>query len=332
MDTTTDRPGIRQQGPAPWPARSRVARVRPAVALGAACALAAVPAATGLTLLERSEGGASARCATVGWGVLGAGAVLDTLAALLLRRRVPLRPPWRAVLALWTALAILAFTDATLAHIAPFRLGLLSVALYTAPALLVAAALRASRPGVTAVLLAAAGVLPVMARPIAGLQQHVAAAQWMRAQGIASRQEMQKVDLSGFVQEPYRYDPASGQLTAVFHQDEGWLLPPIALAAETVTPGDKPCAPVLVASSDGQDQQTPQACEPSPDGVWHLHLGGGTVGFSRETGAVTVAVTGSQEMAPALYRALLAARPADDAQLFTRIEPGPFTVTDWLLL
>lgn len=171
-----------------------------------------------------------------------------------------------------------------------------------------------------------------VAHPIAVVQQHVAATQWMHAQGITSRKMVQKVDLPGLAQEPYQYDRASGQLTAVFHQDEGWLLPPIALAAETVTPGDQPCAPVLVAAGDAQDQQTPQGCEPSADGVWQLDLGNSTAGLVRETDGMTLAVTGPQQMAPVLRRALLAARPADDAQLFTRIEPDPFTVTDWLLL
>ncbi|HEV2346990.1 MAG TPA: hypothetical protein VGS97_23010 [Actinocrinis sp.] len=303
------------------------------IVLGAACALAAVPAATGLALLERSYDGTSARSADVGWGVLGVGAVLGTVAALLLRRRMPLRPTWRAVLALWIALAVLALTDAALARIAPFRVGLLSLVLYLLPALLAATALHARRPAVMAALLMAAGVLPVaVAHPIALVQQHVGATQWMRAQGITSRQIIQRVDLSGLVQEPYQYDRSSGILTAIFHQDEGWLLPPVALAAETVTPGNEPCAPVLVAEGDAQDQQTPQNCEPSPDGVWDLDLGGGNAGVAREFGAVTVAMTGSEEMVPELDRALLAAQPADDAQMFIRIEPGPFTVTDWLVL
>lgn len=312
---------------------TRAHHMRSISTLAAACAVGAAPGEVGLTVLEHARTGHPVVSASVGWGALGVGAAVAAMVAVLLRNRVSLRPWWRAVPAMWISMALLAVTTVLLARLAPFRLGLLSVLLYAAPPLPGGAALHARRPTAMVVLLAAAGVMPVaVAHPIAVLQQHVAATQWMHAQGVTSRQMAQDIDLPDLVQEPYQYDRASGQLTAVFQQDEGWLLPPIAIAAETVTPGDQPCAPVLVASGDAQDQQTPQDCQTSDDGLWQLDLGNSTAGFARETNGVTLSVAGPQEMAPVLRRALLAAQPADDAQLFARIEPGPFTVTDWLLL
>ena len=312
---------------------TRAHHMRSISTLAAACAVGAAPGEVGLTVLEHARTGHTDISAAVGWGALGVGAAVAAMAAVLRRNRVSLRPWWRAVLVTWITMALLAVTTVLLARLAPFRLGLLSVLLYAALPLLGGAALHARRPTVMAALLAAAGVMPVAAaHPIAVLQQHVAASQWMHAQGITSREIVQDIDLLDLVQEPYQYDRASGQLTAVFQQDEGWLLPPIAIAAETVTPGDQPCASVLIASGDAQDQRTPQDCQPSDDGLWQLDLGNSTAGFARETNGVTLSVVGPQEMEPVLRRALLAAQPADDAQLFTRIEPGPFTITDWLLL
>lgn len=313
--------------------RTRAHHMRSISALAVACVVGAASGVVGLRVLEHARTGHARISAGVGWVALGVGAALTAMVAVLLRNRVSLRPWWRAVPATWITMALLAVATVVMAHLAPFRLGLLSVLLYAAPPLLCGAALHARRPTAMAVLLATAGAVPVAAaHPIALLQQHVAATQWMKAQGITSRDLMQGIDLPGLVQEPYQYDRAGGQLTAVFQQDEGWLLPPIAIAAETVTPGDQPCAPVLIASGDAQDQRTPQDCQPSEDGLWKLDLGNSTTGFARETNGVTLALTGPQEMTPVLRQALLAARPADDAQLFTRIEPGPFTVTDWLLL
>jgi hypothetical protein len=302
--------------------------------LGAACAVAALPCAAGLSLLEHAYGPASHAPATIGWRVLVGGLALSGIASLLLHRRVPLRPPWRAALAFWAATATLAFTDAALTHTAPFRFGLLSLLLYLLPALLIAAALNARRPQTAAVLVAAATVLPTAAAyPIGTLQRHIAAAQWMHAQGIApGRTVLQVLELPGLQQEPYRYDPSTGQLTAIFDVSQGWLLGPIETAAETVITGDHPCAAVLVVTGDAYGPSTPDTCQVIGDGTWKLGFDQGQTGFAQTDDAVTVTVTGPPGMASQLAAALRTAHPATDADLFTRIPPAPLTLTDGLLL
>jgi hypothetical protein len=302
-------------------------------ALGLGCALASTPAAVGIDLLETVDPNTHPVVSRTAYGVLAVGLAVDAGAALLLRRRVPFEPPWRAALAVWLVLMVLAFADASLARIAPFRFGLLSVALYATPAMLYAAALNARQFPTLTVCVAVASAVPLAAAyPLAAVQRHVAATQWTIAQGVDSRL-LQVITVPTLDQERYQYNPADRRLTAAFDQSEGFMLPPIAVAEETVTLGTDPCAPVDVAEGDGTTTNTPVSCTPTDAAVWQLDLeGSNDAAYAVIRDGVTIALTGLADMAPQLRSALLRAHPATDADLFTRIDPGPFTVTDWILL
>lgn len=308
-------------------------QLRRLTALGLGCALASTPAAVGIVLLEAADPNTRPVGSGTAYGVLAMGLAVDAGAALVLRRQVPHGPPWRAALAVWLVLTVLAFGDASLVRIAPLRFGLLSVALYIAPALLYAAALRARRVSTMAMCTAVATTIPLaLAHPLATVEQHVAAAQWIAIQGVDAGL-LQVIDLPGLTQEHCQYDPATRRLTAAFDMSEGFLPPPIAVAQETVTPGTDPCAPVDVAEGDGTTTNAPLSCTSTDSAVWQVDLGdSGETAFALVRGGVTVALTGPADMAPQLLSALLGAHRATDADLFTRIDPGPFTLTDWILL
>src|SRR5262249_47179685 len=97
-----------------------------------------------------------------------------------------------------------------------------------------------------------------------------------------------------------------------------------------VTEGDNPCAAVTIAQGDATNQGTPLDCQSLGNGLWRLSLPSEQTGYARVIGHVTIAVTGVS--ATDAQRALLAAHQANDADLWTRIDPGPVSPLDLLLL
>ena len=293
-------------------------------------AVGALPGAVGFNLLldthTRDVGGHStAGLYTLALGVLSAGA-----AGFALRGHLPNRSPLRAVGVITAAVLILALGNALLLHVAPFRFGLLSLALYPVPTVALIAGLRRRRttPLLTGVVVAL--VLPAaVGLPIGLMQRHVATDQWVHAQAIPDRALLQVVDFPSLRRQPYLFDPGSGQLTMLFGIP-GALTDTIWTAAETVAEGENPCGPVTTAQDDATNQGTPLDCEPLGNGLWRLALPSEQTGYARVTGHVTIAVTGVS--ATDAQRALLAAHQANDADLWTRIDPGPVSPLDLLLL
>lgn len=293
-------------------------------------AVGALPGAVGFNLLldahTRDLGGHG----TAGWYTLASGTLSAGAAGFVLRRHVSGRSPLRAMGIVTAAVLVLALGNALLLHLAPFRFGLLSLALYPAPT---AALIAGLRPRRTTPLLAGAAVaflLPAaVALPIGLLQRHVAADQWVHAQAIPDRALLQVVDFPSLRRQPYLFDPGSGQLTMMFGVP-GALTDTIWTAAETVTEGENPCGPVTIAQGDATDQAAPLDCEPLGDGLWRLSLPSEETGYARVVGHVSIAVTGAS--AAAAQRALLAAHQANDHDLWTRIDPGPVSLLDLLLL
>ncbi len=293
-------------------------------------AVGALPGAVGFNLLldtrTRDVGGHG----TAGWSTLAFGTLSAGAAGIALRGHLPGRSPLRAGGVITVAVLALALGDALLLHLAPFRFGLLSLALYPAPTAALVAGLRPRRTPPLLVGAAVALVLPAAAGlPIGLLQRHVAADQWIHAQAIPDRALLQVVDFPSLRRQPYLFDPGSGQLTMMFGIP-GALTDTIWTAAETVTEGENPCGPVTIARGDGTEQGAPLDCEPLGDGLWRLALPSDETGYARVIGHVTIAVTGVS--ATDAQRALLAAHQADDEDLWTRIDPGPVSLLDLLLL
>jgi len=293
-------------------------------------AVGALPGAVGFNLLldaqTRDVGGHGA----AGWYTLAFGTLTAGAAGFALRGHVPGRSPLRATGIVAAAVLALALGNALLLHLAPFRFGLLSLALYPAPT---AALIAGLRPRRTTPLLTGAAVallLPAaVGLPIGLLQRHVAADQWIHAQAIPDRALLQVVDFPSLRRQPYLFDPGSGHLTMMFGVP-GAFTDTIWTAAETVTEGENPCAAVTIAQGDAANQGTPLDCEPLGTGLWRLSLPSDEIGYARVIGHVTIAVTGVS--ATDAQRALFAAHQADDADLWTRIDPGPVSLLDLLLL
>lgn len=289
----------------------------------------ALPGAVGFNLLldahTRDQGGHS----MAGWYTLAFG-TLSAAAGCALRGHLPGRSPLRATGVVTAAVLALALGDALLLHLAPFRFGLLSLVLYPAPTVALIAGLRPRRTTALLTGAALALVLPAATGSSIGLvQRHVAADQWVQAQAIPDRTMLQVIDLPSLRQQPYLFDPSTGQLTMLFGIP-GALTDTIWTAAETVTEGENPCGPVTIAQGDATNQETPLGCEPLGNGLWRLALPSDQTGYARIAGRMTVAVTGVSDTDA--QSALLAAHQADDEDLWTRIDPGPVSLLDLLLL
>ncbi|MFI0940883.1 hypothetical protein [Streptomyces sp. NPDC021020] len=267
--------------------------------------------------------------------VVGAG-LLVAAAPMLLAVHAVRRAGHRDVRPLLLPL-LLANTAATLllALLLPFRWGVLSCALYCLPALCVGwGALVRSR---AAVLGALCGLLALyaLAWPVREVQQHVAAHEWLKANGIPSRALAQVVVLPGAAQEPYRWDGT--RLTAMFTVPVGgsdaWV------GAETVTPGRAdPCGPLLTGDGDAAGEVTPP-CVVEGAGLWFRGTEREAVGYVLQRDGVTVTLTGGTQPGgdaaahrAALRREILAARPATDAELWSRGRAGPTTPVARLVL
>jgi hypothetical protein len=213
----------------------------------------------------------------------------------------------------------------------PFRVGVLSVVVYCAPGLL-AAATAAARSRRARFAYAAAGVcLAAALSPLARYQRHVAAEQWITAQRVDPRL-LQVVDLPGTQQVPYLVDPAARQLTAIYQAPIGPALEGLeGIGVETVTAGPAdPCGPLQVATGDGLDTETPPLCVQIGPGLWQRGDDNHVDGYVLYRDGDTITLTGPDDP-PMLLAALEAARPATDADLWTRIPAGPTTLEAWLL-
>jgi hypothetical protein len=293
-------------------------------------AVGALPGAVGFNLLLDAHTGDLSGHGAAGWYTLAFGTLSAAAAGFALRGHLTDRSPLPAVGVITAAVLVLALGNALLLHLAPFRFGLLSLALYPAPTTALIAGLRPRRTTSLLTGAAVALLLPAAAGlPVGLLQRHVAADQWVHAQAIPDRALLQVVDFPSLRRQPYLFDPGSGQLTMLFGIP-GALTDTIWTAAETVTEGENPCGPVTTAQGDATNQGTPLDCEPLGNGLWRLALPSEQTGYARVTGHVTIAVTGVS--ATDAQRALLAAHQADDEDLWTRIDPGPVSLLDLLLL
>lgn len=305
----------------PWPRAGIVV----ALGLGAACA--ATPAgALGTALLFAAPPGPVGIALFTAVSVLVAGAGIRAMAALL-RRRARTAYPARVALA---TVCVQALAAVALDRAAPFRCGLLSLALYSVPALIAAAAALARSHAALAAWAAAAVGLALSVPCLGAAQRHWYAEQWLTAHHIPSSALVQVVDVPGLSQEPYIYDQASGQVTAFFDWYPDWMLPAIAEDAETVTPGAAdPCGPLTFAEGDGTATKTP-GCTQIDAGLWQRSDAQGNAGYVAYRDGVTLALTGSEHDHSELLTAISRAHSATDADLWQRSAP-PDSLIGWLL-
>lgn len=319
--------------------RTRTVRCAGLLGLGLTGAVVSVVPVFGVELwLDDSD---------VPFGTLGAAAVV--LAGLLVA--VPLmllafrgvRRSWHQDMRPLLGRVLLADTVVMLllARLLPFRWGVLSCLVYCLPALCVGwASIVRTR---TAVLTAVVGLALVYAAgaPLRGLQEHVVARQWMRAEAIPSRALAQVVTLPGMTQKPYTWD--GRRLTALFEVPAG----PMAawMGAEVVTLGSTdPCGPLLEAEGDTTGSATPPCVEDGP-GLWFRGTPRDAVGYVLQRDGVTIALTGgvwaqgdesdaayAARRRAALREVILAARTATDADLWSRVGSTPPTLMARLLL
>lgn len=228
-----------------------------------------------------------------------------------------------------------------LARLLPFHWGVLSCLVYCLPAMCVAwASIVRSR---TALLAAVVGLFAVyaVAVPVRGLQQHVAAEQWLRSHAIPSRTLAQVVTLPGMAQEPYTWD--GKRLTALFDFPAGpmdaWM------GAEVVTLGTTdPCGPLLEADGDTTGSVSPPCVHEAP-GLWFRGTPQDAVGYVLQRDGVTIALTGgvwaqgdesdaayAARRRTALREVILAAHPATDADLWARMGATPSSLLARLVL
>ena len=218
-------------------------------------------------------------------------------------------------------------------RLAPFRFGLLSVALYAAPVAVAVVAVRRAgtipatrdrRQTLGRALAILAGLL-VLAVPFGYLQRAVAPVAWMAESGIPSRAYLQAITIPGMTQEPYARE--GDQVTAYFDElvDPSDFMGSDAWSAiETVGPGSQdPCATLYYPIGDGAVALAAR-CAPAGPGLWMLTTGdGSSVGFARRADGVTITLTGSAGDKAALRHAIMAAHRAGDAELWPRIgKPG----------
>jgi hypothetical protein len=243
---------------------------------------------------------------------------------------VPRRQRW-AITA--PAAGAAAVSWVVLDRLAPFRFGLLSVALYAVPAAVAVVAVRRTRKipvtrdrrrTLGQALAIMAGLL-VLAVPFGYLQRAVAPAAWMAESGIPSRAYLQVIIIPGMTQEPYVRE--GDQVTAYFDEplDPSDFLSPDAWSAiETVGSGSQdPCATLYYPA--GEDQVASAArCTKAGLGLWMLTTSdGSSAGFVRRANGVTITLTGSDGDKAALRHAIMAAHRAGDAELWPRIGPAP---------
>jgi hypothetical protein len=291
------------------------------LALGAVGA--AAPAAATLTALL-SAAPPSALTITLFTAISAAvaGSGIRALSKVL-RRRSELAHPGRVALA---TVCLQAVAVVALDRAAPFRLGLLSLALYSAPALL-AAKVAANRSRTVLAVTAAAVVGLALSVPVLGAaQRHWYADQWLATNHIDPLSLVEVIDVPGMRQLPYTYDQTSHQLTAIYDETlddiDGWF------AVETVTVGAAdPCGPLTTAHGDALGTTTPD-CTPIGGGLWQRTDAGGVEGYVLQQDGVTVTLAGP---ADGLLAAIEAARPATDADLWRRTTLPAASPIGWLL-
>jgi hypothetical protein len=279
----------------------------PGAALAVALLSAAPPSAVDLAL----------------FAVLSAAVVVGGLRALykVLRRCPRIAIPARAAVA---TVCVQALAVVALNRAAPFRCGLLSIALYSAPALLAASAMVQRSRAALAVCAAAAAGLGLSAPLLGAAQRHWYADQWLAAHHIPSNLVVEVIDVPGLRQLPYTYDPDARQLTAEYDGSldgvDGWF----AVATVTVGAPD-PCGPLTTADGDGLGSETP-GCTQIDDDLWQRGDSAGVEGYVLRRDGVTVTLAGPPE---GLAEAIGAARPATDADVWQRTTPA--SPVGWLL-
>lgn len=255
------------------------------------------------------------------------------LPALDTKRVAPGIPP-RATATAWVV-GLVALDAAMMRGLSkglPFRFGLLSCLYYCLPSVLLAflAPPRSRARLLISGTVLVAGLLLIL--PVRALQQHVAAQAWLDGSSAAGRTQAQVVVLPGLVQEAYGFDGRTliANFDTVQDGTSFWS------AVETVTPGTvDPSGPILVADGDGDDTED-LACTQVGAGLWRRtgSLGQGGGGFVLQRDGVTITLTQGPDLfdPSVLSRALLAAHPASDAELWSREGSARYSFIDVLLL
>jgi hypothetical protein len=204
-------------------------------------------------------------------------------------------------------------------RLAPFRFGLLSLALYAARRARTIPMARDRRRTLGQALAIMAALL-VLAVPRGYFQRAVAPVVWMAEAGIPSRAYLQVITIPGMWQEPYVRE--GDQVTGYFDTPIGPL--DFWGAIEAVRGASaNPCATLYYPDGDGQSAYTARCAQAGP-GLWVLTTSNGSsVGFARRADGVTITLAGYAGDKAALRHAIMAAHRAGDAELWPRIGPAP---------
>jgi hypothetical protein len=301
-------------------------------ALGAAVAVAATPAAGLVITLVPPFGGTELG---PGSSWLGTAVILAMLLAVpvaiiagltavvrVTARNRGVRAPGvtAVVLVVMQTVAMVA-----LDRLAPFRPGLLSALLYSAPAMLIAHGVVAGRRARVASTVVALGVF-ALAVPVCLLQQAVGAWEWTHMGGVPSRTWLQVVNVPGMQQSPYQWDARTQTLTADFNLPApGMYGGPV----ETVVPVQNLTPTIWKTAEEYPDTFS---CRQQRPGLWACvdTRAAGTAGYVLRSGPVMTVLIGPT--GDGLLDAIRAAHPASDSELWSRGGLAPRTVIGWLLL
>jgi len=116
-------------------------------------------------------------------------------------------------------------------RLAPFRPGLLSFLLYSAPAMLLARAILARTRRVYTTCAVAGVGLFALAVPVRLAQQALGASEWTQQGGVPSRAWLPVINLPGLSQQPYQWDSRAQLVTGNFVDSSTCCYP---FAVETV--------------------------------------------------------------------------------------------------
>jgi hypothetical protein len=209
-------------------------------------------------------------------------------------------------------------------HLVPFRLGLVSVLLHYAPAVLMA---HGAMAGIRRVYIACAVTAAVVIALAVGLLQQAAGGwEWTHMGGVPSRTWLQVISLPRMTQEPYQWDARSRTLTADFNQSDGIYGDG---ALRMVIP-DQSAPPTIWTSEQGHPNTSCRTWK--RPGSWECVDPGvsGVAGYVLRSGPVMIILSGFAW--EGLPDAILAAHPASNAELWSRSGLMPRTVIGWLLL
>ena len=245
----------------------------------------------------------------------------------------PFRERWRIAGLPWLTITA---SYAFLFWLAPFKLGLASLALYIAPTVLTACTANAVRmaandhdahPTLRRRTIILVGFLALIA--LTGTFQAMLTNYALSPKGIPSQAYLQVINVpAGYLDPNYSFswDPRKHQSNAFYNSGEFLNFNGDWAETETVRGGNaNPCTPMMYpynvgAGSDNYFHATAR-CDKVGPGIWRIfpkNDGGYEVAFARKTDGVTIQLAGDINDESALRRAITGAHEATGMELWHR--------------